>query len=168
MEIVVFVILWRRMRMMPRTALSAMHDGARSTGVRRWSFFKEQCKTMVTWRVSLNTWLVKNLQYVLSTFELFPVLLAVTLLVSTVSWLLCFFSQSRQPSAAFSTCLCTWLRHVTLLSMALQIHKCKGQAMLSSPSFVVIPTSLCNAHIWYPARTWTQIDILSVTANWHS
>ena len=32
----------------------------------------------------------------------------------------------------------------------------------------VIPTLWCNAYIWYPARMWAQIDIPSVTSNWHS
>ena len=35
---------------------------------------QEQYKRTVTWRVSLNTWLVKNLQYALSTIEIFLVL----------------------------------------------------------------------------------------------
>ena len=57
------------MLMMP---LSAMRDRVRGTGVRRCSFsVSPTVQTMVMWRVSLSTCLVKNLQYVLSTVELF-------------------------------------------------------------------------------------------------
>ena len=61
------------MCMMFRAAPSAMCGWGCGAGVRRCSF---QYKTTLLGRVSLNTWLLKNLQYVLSTFELFLVFLS--------------------------------------------------------------------------------------------
>ena len=115
------------MRMMPRAAPSATlggWDARRRCQALLSSDSKEQYNRMVTWRVIPNTWLVKNLQYVLWTLSCSSV---------TLYWLLrwadflAFFSQSRQPSTAFSTHLCTWL---------CKYVRCEGPAALSSPSSV--------------------------------
>ena len=95
-----------------------------------------------------NTGLVKTLQYVLSTFELFLVLF---LLFWLVRWTttLPFLSQSRQPSAVFST---TWLRQ---------------RRTLRRPSRAVL-------HVLHRQETPPFIDVLTLRdarflrANWHS
>ena len=57
--------------------------------------------------------LVKNLQYMLSTVELLCFCRSHGIYSRLTSFL--FFSQSRQPSAAFSTHLCTWLHNIRTL-----------------------------------------------------
>ena len=112
--------------------------------------------------MSLNTWLVKNLQYVLSNFEL-------SLILLSFSWLLWWgdlFASLRVTSwAAFSTCLC--------MHFAPQIHTLWRATALSSSSSVTKKHSVwlnivVYAGIQYPAhefeckltfRAWPQIDI---------
>ena len=73
--------------------------------------------------MSLNTWLVKNLQYVLSSFEL----LFFCRSLGFYCGLTLLFFLSNQPLAAFITRLGTWLyKHI----------RCEGPAVLSSPSSV--------------------------------
>ena len=124
--------------------------------------------TTVTWSVSLNTYIyvVKNLQYVLSTVELFLVLFLLSWFLWWTDILVVFFVRVASP------------RLRSALASALDSAKyvrCKGPAMLSSPSsitkkglgFRLVPTSSCNAcGIRYPAWAWPQIDIPN--ANWHS
>ena len=101
----------------PRQAPCA--DGAHDASVSRCSFSgSPKHKRTITWRVSLNTWFVKNLQYMLSTFEIFFVLLSLSWLLQWADFFAFFFSQSRQPLAAFSTDLCTWLHNIRTLWMA--------------------------------------------------
>ena len=107
---------------------------------------------MVTWRVSLNVWLVKNLQYMLFAFELLFFCRSLGFYSGLTSLL--FFSQSRQPLAMFSTHLCTWVHKY--------VH-CKGPAALSSPSFV---TKKRHANI--VVYCTYLISCPGVSTNWHS
>ena len=56
--------------------------------------------------------------YVHSTFELFLLLLSLSWFQWWADFFAFFFSQSFQPSAAFSICLCTWFRKIHTLQRA--------------------------------------------------
>ena len=101
-------LLGLHMRMIPRAAPIAMRDGARGTGVRHCS------------ESAQNHGNVKHLAceeaptrafYYLNSFLFFCRPLGFYGGLTT----LLFLSQSRQPSAAFSTRLCTWLRKISTL-----------------------------------------------------
>ena len=77
--------------------------------------------------MSLNTWLVKNLQYVLSTVELFLALFLLTWLLWWTDLLVLFFVRvtSRQLCSALASALDS-AKYVC----------CEGPATLSSPPSV--------------------------------
>ena len=77
--------------------------------------------------MSLNTWLVKNLQYVLSTFELFVVLLL-------LSWLLWWTDFFAFFPLRVTCCL---LRSALVYALgSAKYVPCKGPAVRSFPSSV--------------------------------
>ena len=131
------------MRMMPRAAPSAM----RGWGARR------RCQALLVWSPKnntkqLNTWLVKNLQYVFSTFELF---LFFCRSLGFLRWadffaLLCFFSagvSSRRLRSALAYAL-----------RSANTYVATGQSRCSPrpPSARnVILASSCNVRIRYLA-----------------
>ena len=117
---------------------------------------------------------VKSLQYVLSTFEIFLVLL-----VSMVDWLLCFFVSELPACIGYIPALVSALAPPN--AYVVKAQPCFPPRP-SSPRNIV-PTSSCNEHIsdacgtsnWHSERclkltfqAWPQIDILSMTSNWYS
>ena len=154
-------VLNKHMHTILHATLNAMRDGACGAGIRRGLFIKEQYKTAVLWRMSLNSWLVKNLQYVPSTFELFIVLLSLSLLL----WWADFF--------AFFLTVASRRLHSPLIYApgSANTYVVKGQPHCPprppSPRNV-IPMSSYNARLQYPARAWAQIYPPSVTSIWYS
>ena len=107
-----------------------------------------------TWTVSLNTWLVKNLQYVLSTIELF----------FTFCWSLGFYS-GLTSLFIFLRVTSHWL--CSALVAPQNIHAAKGQPCCPPcpPSQTnVVSTSSCNARI----QSWLQIDIYNHDRHVHT
>ena len=110
-----------------------------------------------------NTWLVKNLQYVLSTFDSTFSCSSVPLLASTVGWLLCF-SFLESPAIGC-------IQHLIVYGLgSANTYVVKGQLCCLPYHLSSRKTSLCNARIRYPAlpqarerkltfRAWSQIDI---------
>ena len=156
------------MCMMPRTVPSASVY-AHGAGVRRCSFSGSPKNTVMGKVKSEPKYLACEESPIYTCFLLLNSSSSVVLLTSMVDWLLAsFFFFSESPAVGFFQHSFT---HLILQSM----YIVKGQPhYLSCPPSPrnIIPTSSCNAHIkwclssW--ARTWAQIDIPSVTSNWHS
>ena len=114
-----------------------------------------------------NTWLVKNLQYVLSTSDSTLSCSSVPLLASTAGWLLCLFFLELPAVGC--------VQHSTIhgLSSA-NTYVAKGQ-----PCCLPYHPSSCIARIRYPAlpqahkhqltfRAWPQIDIPKCDRHMHT
>ena len=106
--------------------------------------------------MSLNTWLVKNLQYMLSTVEFFLVLFLLSWLLWWTDLLVLFFV--RVPSCRLRSALTSALDSTKYVHWKAQPHCLPRPPSLKN----IVPTSPCNARgIQYPA--WAchrpQIDI---------
>ena len=100
------------MRMMPRAAPSAMRDGARGAGVfvARLHVVGVQRAVQNNGKVKsgpINTWFVKNLQYVLSTVGFFLVFFLLSWFLRGTGLLVLFFVRvaSRRLRSALASAL---------------------------------------------------------------